>query len=264
MRVVRRPPSGRARAHPTGDAAALAAPRHARALRRRAAQEKLAPGRARAGPGRERRIQVGTRIEPPALGPQGGEPAVGADGTRRLDGGAVRRRGKVLEVRLAGTPEAIGHQHGRLLHPEMVDNEGKLLAEFRHYVPFAPARWLIMDMSRLQFRSVDQGMSDARRHEVAAQARAFSPDPYAEVLPTYHRFVFLQSLYDIALSFEHSPLIGCTSFTLGGEARPRAHHLARNSTSGGWQGRCSTRARRCSVREEAHPYAPCRRASWAR
>ncbi|MEJ7733456.1 MAG: C45 family peptidase [Polyangiaceae bacterium] len=174
-------------------------------------------------------IQVGTRIEPPALGPAGAEAAVGADGTRRLDGGAVRRRGKVLEVRLAGAPEAIGHQHGRLLYPEMVANEGQLLGEFRHHVPFAPARWLIMDMSRLQFRGVDQGMADARRHEVAAQARAFSPDPYADLLPTYHRFVFLQSLYDIALSFEHSPLIGCTSFTLGGEEAAPGHTiLARN------------------------------------
>lgn len=174
-------------------------------------------------------IQVGTRIEPPALGPPGGEPAVSAAGLRTLDGGSVRKRGSVLEVRLAGAPEAIGHQHGRLLHPEMVDNEGKLTAQFRHYVPFAPARWLIMDISRLQFRGVDQGMSEARRHEIAAQARAFAPDPYDDLLPTYHRFVFLQSLYDIALSFEHSPLIGCTSFALGGAAAVDGHSiLARN------------------------------------
>src|SRR5262245_22365066 len=86
-----------------------------------------------------------------------------------------------------------------------------------------------MDVSRLRFRDVDDGMPDERRREIAAQARAFSPDPFDDFLPTYHRFVFLQSLYDIALSFERSPLIGCTSFALTGDAGPAGHAvLARN------------------------------------
>jgi hypothetical protein len=76
---------------------------------------------------------------------------------------------------------------------------------------------------------VDQGIPEDRRREIAAEAQGFSPDPYEDFLPTYHRFVFLQSLYDIALSFEHSPLIGCTSFALTGGASQDGHTvLARN------------------------------------
>jgi isopenicillin-N N-acyltransferase like protein len=165
-------------------------------------------------------IGVGTRIHPPAIERAAGEPvrdAADADLTT-LGRAYARHRGRVLEVRLEGTPEAIGHQHGRLLYGAMVENEGKLLADFRRFVPVAPARWLIMDLSRLKFRRVDLGMPEAFRREIAAQAGAFTPDPYEAFLPTYHRFVFLQSLYDIALSFEHSPLIGCTSFALTGGA----------------------------------------------
>ncbi|HVY44825.1 MAG TPA: C45 family peptidase, partial [Minicystis sp.] len=133
------------------------------------------------------------------------------------------------EVRLAGAPEELGHEMGRLLYPEMVANEGALLADFEKHVPFAPARWLIMDISRFEFRHVDAGMPEARRREIAAQAAAFQPDPFSSLLPTYHRFVFLQSLYDIALSFEHSPLLGCTSFALRGGAAAGGHVLlARN------------------------------------
>ncbi len=176
-------------------------------------------------------IALTTRIEPPAVTVPQGEPAPSpADPDLRSLGPAyARHRGKILEVRLVGTPEAVGHQHARLLYPEMVENEGTLYAEFRRYVPLPPVRWLIMDMSRLKFSHVDQGMPDERRREVAAQAASFTPDPYDDVLPTYHRLVFLQSLYDIALSFERSPLLGCTSFALTGEAAEGGHTLlARN------------------------------------
>jgi hypothetical protein len=138
-------------------------------------------------------------------------------------------RGNILEVRLMGTPEQVGYRHSRLLYPEMVTNEGTLQAQFRHFVPIPPLRWLIMDISRVQFRQVDQGMTPNRRREIAAEAQGFSPDPYDGILPTYHRLVFLHSLYDIALSFEHSPLIGCTSFALGDGAFENGHAvLARN------------------------------------
>ena len=176
-------------------------------------------------------ISATTHIDPPALALTTGEPAVSpADPDLRVLGPAyARHRGKILEVRLAGTPEEIGHQHGRLLYPEMVENEGTLYQQFSHYVPIPPARWLMMDLSRLQFRHVDEGMPEARRREIAAQAEAFAPDPYAGVLPTYHRFVFLNALYDIALSFEHSPLLGCTSFALTDGAALDGHVvLARN------------------------------------
>jgi hypothetical protein len=176
-------------------------------------------------------IGLGTRIAPPPIAPVSGEATVSpADPDLRVFGPAyARHRGKILEVRLAGTPEQIGYQHSRLLYPEMVDNEGVLFGQLRHYVPFPPARWLIIDVSRLQFRHVDRGMSGERRREIAAQAQGMAPDPFADFLPTYHRFVFLQSLYDISLSFEHSPLLGCTSFALTGDAAAGGHViLARN------------------------------------
>ncbi|MGK4002211.1 C45 family peptidase [Sorangium sp. So ce1036] len=174
-------------------------------------------------------VGAATRIEPPPIRAAAGEPAVGPDGLRVLGPAYVRRRGRILEARLSGSPEEIGHQHGRLFYPEMVRNEGTLHEQLRLHVPVAPLRWLLMDLARLQFRGVDQGMTDGARREIAAQARAFSPDPFEGSLPTYHRFVFLQSLYDIALSFEHSPLLGCTSFALTGGASAGGHAvLARN------------------------------------
>ncbi|MEO7331439.1 MAG: C45 family peptidase [Minicystis sp.] len=176
-------------------------------------------------------IALTTRMDPPAIHVVVEEPLVskGDADLRRIGDSYARLRGKILEVRLTGTPEQIGWRHGRLLRPEMNENEGVLYGQFNHYVPIPPLRWLIMDISRVQFRSVDQGMPDARRREIAAQAQAFSPDPFDSVLPTYQRFVFLQSLYDISLSFEHSPLLGCTSFALTGEAAAGGHTLlARN------------------------------------
>ncbi len=172
-------------------------------------------------------IGATTRIRPPAIAAARGEPqspTTSGDLTT-LGESYARHRGKILEVRLVGTPEAIGHAHGRLLYGAMLENEGTLYGQLEHYVPFPPARWLLADLSRLQFRRVDEGMPEARRREIAAQAEAFAPDPYAGFLPTYHRFVFLQALYDIALSFEHSPLLGCTSFALTDGAAAGGHVL---------------------------------------
>jgi isopenicillin-N N-acyltransferase-like protein len=174
-------------------------------------------------------VLFSTSITPPQIAPMSGDSTTSADGVRHFEGSYVRKRGNILEVRLMGTPEEIGHRHARLLYPEMVANEVTLQEQFQHFVPIPPLRWLIMDLSRMQFREVDQGMSDIHRREIAAQARAFSPDPFTGLLPTYHRFVFLHSLYDIALSFEHSPLIGCTSFGLSDGAFEQGHVvLARN------------------------------------
>lgn len=173
-----------------------------------------------------------TKIHPPLIAAMPGEPEIsgaGQNAIRRLGKGYTRKRGNILEVRLVGTPEQIGHQHGRMLYPEMVANEGTLYGQFNRYVPFAPARWLLVDLSRLRYRGIDQGIPEERRREIAAQSRAFSPDPFDGFLETYHRFTFLQSLYDISLSFEHSPLLGCTSFGLSGGAFENGHAvLARN------------------------------------
>ena len=149
----------------------------------------------------------------------------GPDGVRRMGSAYTRVREGVREVYLEGTPERIGAEHARLLRDRMVENEGQLWGDFAHVVPFAPARTLITDISRVRYRHVDTGIPGPRLLEVAAEARAFSPDPYDDHLPTFQRMVFLHALYDIALSFEHSPLIGCSAFALGPSAVQRGHVL---------------------------------------
>ena len=72
---------------------------------------------------------------------------------------------------------------------------------------------------------MDRSFPEERKREIAAEALGFQPDPFASHLPTYHRLVFLHSLYDIALSFEHSPLIGCSAFVLGPGATRDGHTL---------------------------------------
>jgi hypothetical protein len=77
-----------------------------------------------------------------------------------------------------------------------------------------------MDLAQLRYREVDREMSADRLREIAAGAYGFQPDPYARLFPTFQRFVYLNALYDISLSFEGSPLIGCTTFTFDGSATP--------------------------------------------
>lgn len=155
------------------------------------------------------------------------------------DGGADGGKG-VRVVALTGTPEEIGAEHTTLLRDRMRENEGVLWDGFAKLVPFGPARTLLFDVGRFRYRHVADGFPDARRRELAAEARAFDPDPYAEHMPTYPRMVFLHALYDIALSFEHSPLLGigpapaaheaprldgCTAFGLGPDATADGHAL---------------------------------------
>jgi hypothetical protein len=135
------------------------------------------------------------------------------DGLRRFGSSYARNLGSILEVRLEGTPETIGYSHARLLYPEMVENEGILLGRFRDQVPARFARSLLMDLAQLRYRDVDREMSAERLREIAAASQGFQPDPYTELFPTFQRFVYLNALYDISLSFEGSPLIGCTTFT---------------------------------------------------
>lgn len=173
-------------------------------------------------------IVLATRMTPPEVPSVSGE-AEEVDGVRRLGPAYARKRGDILEVRLAGKPEEIGHQHARLLYDEMIASEGQLYTTLEHYVPFAPLRWLIFDVARVLHHGADGTMSEARLTEIASQARAFSPDPFADRFPTYQRFIYLNSLYDIALGFEHSPLLGCTSFVARGEGSAGGHAiLARN------------------------------------
>jgi len=169
-------------------------------------------------------IAVGTRLTPPVVVVGDARP-VEQDGVRRLGASYARTRGGVREVYLAGSREEVGFAQVRLNYDHMLENEGALWRQFAHFVPFSPARTLMMDLSRVRYRHVDEGIPESGRREIAAAARAFEPDPFALELPTYQRMVFLHSLYDIALSFEHSPLLGCSTLGLGPGATRDGHAL---------------------------------------
>jgi len=160
-------------------------------------------------------VVLGTRMRPPIVAAPHQQPGRSY----------ARMHGRVRELYLEGSPEQIGDAQARLNYSHMVENERDLWQTFAHFVPFWPARALMLDLSRVRYRHLDDGFPDARRREVAAESRAFDPDPFSEHLPTYQRMVFLHSLYDIALSFEHSPLIGCSTFGLGPGATKDGHTL---------------------------------------
>ncbi|MEA2749734.1 MAG: isopenicillin-N N-acyltransferase like protein, partial [Myxococcales bacterium] len=164
-----------------------------------------------------------TKLTPPAIAPVA-LTLTEVDGVRHAGRGWSTVRG-VRIAHLAGTPEEIGTEHTTLLRDRMIANEEVMWTGFRDVVPFAPARALMFDAGRYRYRHVDEGFPEPRRREIAAEAQAFAPDPFASHMPTYPRMVFLHALYDIALSFEHSPLLGCTAFGLGPEATTDGHAL---------------------------------------
>lgn len=170
-----------------------------------------------------------TRMSPPEISAAPAGQVVAEGEVRRLGEAFAMKRGRIQVVRLVGSPETIGHQHSKLLYDEMVQSEGQLYSTFEELVPIAPLRWLILDVARVIHRGADSTMSSDRLGEIAAQARAFSPDPFEGYFPTYQRLVYLNSLYDIALGFENSPMMGCTSFVATGPATANGHTiLARN------------------------------------
>ncbi len=143
---------------------------------------------------------------------------------RRAGPSWTRAVGGLRVTYLAGTPEEIGTAHSRLLYDRMVADEAIMWDGLDHVVPFPPARWLLMDVARVKYRGVAAGFPEPRARELAAEAAAFTPDPYTAHLPTYQRMSYLHALYDIALGFEGSPLVGCTSFALG-PTRTRDGHV---------------------------------------
>jgi hypothetical protein len=168
-------------------------------------------------------IARATRLAPPDL-PTPHFDATETAGVRRTPLGWTAVRGVRL-VALAGAPEEIGAQHTALLSDRMTENERVLWDGFAELVPFAPARALMFDIGRVRYRDVADNFPDARRRELVAEAKAFDPDPYAAHLPTYQRMVMLHALYDITLSFEHSPLLGCTAFGMTPEATADGHAI---------------------------------------
>jgi isopenicillin-N N-acyltransferase-like protein len=170
-------------------------------------------------------IDATTQIAAPPTGYAPPGSVVESNGIRHFGSSYARRSAGINEVYLEGTPEQIGGAHSRLLRAGMIDDEAELWGDFAYYVPIAPARSLMMDIGRVRYRNVEHNFPEERRREIAAEAEGFQPDPFAFHLATYHRLVFLHSLYDIALSFEHSPLIGCSAFVLGPGATRDGHTL---------------------------------------
>jgi len=160
-------------------------------------------------------IALGTSIPAPAV------VLPGPSSTRAW----VQDRAGITRVYLQGSPEGIGAAHGRLLRDRMLSEERELWFQYEEHVPWWIARVGIEDYSRLRFRHVDRGVPEPRRRELAAEASAFQPDPFAARMATYQRMMFLYALYDIALPLEHSPLIGCTSFAFDEGATADGHVL---------------------------------------
>jgi isopenicillin-N N-acyltransferase like protein len=160
-------------------------------------------------------IALCTRVRPPPIA----LPAADAVAPR------IEESDGLVRVYLRGSPEAIGAAHARWLREGMLAEEAELWKQFERHVPWWIARLGIMDYSRLRFVHVDRGVPEARRREVAAESLALQPDPFADRMPTYQRMMFLYSLYDISLTLEHSPLIGCTSFAFDREATADGHAL---------------------------------------
>ena len=167
------------------------------------------------------------RLEPPQVAV---EPLTVSqpNGNVRVAGqSTMQRRGEILEVRLVGDAATVGYSHARLLLPEIVEVENALYAGLRERVPWWLARKALFDWAQWRFRNVDESMSAARRQELAGQALGFDPDPFTSVFPTYQRLVYLSALYDIGLSFERAPLLGCTTFLLPDSADDGGVLLAR-------------------------------------
>jgi hypothetical protein len=171
-------------------------------------------------------IRLGGATSPPHVTP----PSLSVSetsGVRRAGRGSVRHVGKILEVRLAGTPEEIGTEQSVLLHDEMVETERVVWQLLDQKVTSRVARLLLLDAGQWAYRGVAAALSDDRRRELAAGALAFRPDPFIDRFDTFQRFVYLSALYDISLGYERSPLVGCTTFTFSGSAAAGSPLLAR-------------------------------------
>jgi hypothetical protein len=141
----------------------------------------------------------------------------------------VRETDGLIEARLEGSATQIGWASGKLLRQEILDTEGRLFQQFEHYVPKAWARALLLDWARIRYSHLDLNINANSREELASLAASFGPDPFASFMPAYQRLVYLSALYDISLSFERAPLLGCTTFLVRGSSSENGHSwLARN------------------------------------
>ncbi len=162
----------------------------------------------------------GTRIEPPALA-RPRPLALTYDGeTARAGNAYLTRRGKLWVMQIAGDPVELGYQHARLATPLMADGDGRMLDLFASTVPSRALRALVSAIVQARYRHLDRSFPPDRQAEIFGESVGYV-DPYTRVFPTYQRLVYLHSLYDIALAFEHSPLLACSAFVATGDATAR-------------------------------------------
>lgn len=147
----------------------------------------------------------------------------------------VRRRAEIWEVGLEGKPVERGAAMAAMLRSRIIAGEAALYADFARAVPSSIVRRILMLTGRFLFRNVAAGIPEPYREEIAGIAAGVAPDPHASILPSYHRFVFQYSVYDMVLFFEKSPLVGCTTFAVpprrsgpSGEGVSSHGFLARN------------------------------------
>jgi tetratricopeptide (TPR) repeat protein len=165
-----------------------------------------------------------TRIEPPALPAPAPLPLTYEGETARAGDAYLARRGKLWVMQVAGDPVALGYQHARLASPLMADGDGRMLDLFATMVPSRALRAIVSAIAQARYRHLDRAFPADRRAEIFGESAGYA-DPYTFVFPTYQRLVYLHSLYDIALAFEHSPLLACTAFVAAGPATASGHTI---------------------------------------
>jgi isopenicillin-N N-acyltransferase like protein len=165
-------------------------------------------------------FDAATRIRPPDLAPPRPEEIEHDGAVTRVGPASLARRGGVWVVQLAGDPVALGYRRGRLETPLMATGDQRMLDLFAAMVPARPLRALLTLVVRARYRGLDRAFAPARRAELFGEGVGYA-DRFDWFLPTYHRLVYLHAFYDIALAFEHSPLLGCTAFVAAGEATRR-------------------------------------------
>ena len=159
-----------------------------------------------------------TGIKPPHLAPPTPEDVWYDGATERVGPAYLGRRGKLWVMHVKGAPAQLGYRHARLVTSLMAEGDRRMLDLFSTFVPSAAFRWALTGVVRLRYRNLDAGFPSTRRAEIFGQALGYA-DPFAtNFLSTYNRLVYLHGLYDIALAFERSPLLGCTAFVASGSA----------------------------------------------
>ncbi len=158
-----------------------------------------------------------TRISPPELAQPTFEARRDDGATARVGPAYLARRGKLWVMHLKGSPAQLGYRHSRLAKALMTEGDRLIDDLFTTFVPSAPFRWALTAVARVRYRNLDAGFSRTRRAEIFGQAGGLA-DAAADLSSTYDRLVYLHGLYDIALSFERSPLLGCTAFAASGPA----------------------------------------------